>query len=143
LGIQGVTQRDGFWLGFSDYCSLPDQIIRLLLNKINGVSDPIPTAVKRMPFEIKKKFFPLFLNLQNFTGFSHILEEVGDCNTRCPSIPKPTFYRETEQGRNQLNCHDLVNYGTAELEFHNLWYDLNKAKYCSPPALPHIDRGLL
>ena len=68
-GLPGVTVREWFWLGFGEECSVTDQIVRLLLNKAKGVADPIPTALKRMPDEIIQKYYPMFLNLQNFTGF--------------------------------------------------------------------------
>ena len=112
--------------------------VRQYLNWANGVSDPIPTAVNRMPFEIKKKYFPLFLN-QNFTGFSHMLEEVGECNARCLPIVKPTFVKETENGRRQLKAYAFDNgldlskiFIAGEQTYYKLWLDLNKAKYCLP-----------
>ena len=138
-GVPSVRVIESFWFGFGDYCSLSDQIVRLLLNRINGVSDPIPTAVKRMPFEIKQKYFPYFLNLQNFTGLSHILEEVGDCNTKCLPIPKPTTSRDNENGRRQYYAFAYDNgvdvgyaYEQAEQVYYQFWYDLNKINYCCP-----------
>ena len=68
-GVPGITVREWFWLGFGDQCSLTDQIVLLLLNKAKGLADPISTAVKQMPDEIVKKYYPYFLNMQNFTGF--------------------------------------------------------------------------
>ena len=139
-GLPGVTVREGFWLGFGNQCSITDQIVRLLLNRIKGVADPIPTAVKRMPVEIKQKYYPMFLNLQNFTGFSHFLEEVGECNPRCLPIVKPTFIEMTENGRQHFlsvfeydGGFDLgTGFIQAEQNFVELWRDLNRVRYCSP-----------
>ena len=92
-----------------------------------------------MPDYIKQKHFPYFINLQNFTGFSHFLEEVGECNPRCLPIVKPTFLEETENGRRQLRAYaydgglDLGDaFILAELTYLDLWRDLNREGYCSP-----------
>ena len=138
-GLPGVTAREWFWLGFGEFCSISDQIVRLLLNRINGVSDPIPTAVKRMPDEIKQKYYPMFLNLQNFSGFSHLFKEVGECDPRCLPIVKPTFLEETENGRRQLEAYaydagldQSTGFQLSEQVYLDMWRDLNRVGYCSP-----------
>ena len=138
-GLPGVTVREWFWLGFGEQCSLTDQVVRLLLNKAKGVANPIPTAVKRMPDYIKQKYYPYYQNLSNFNGFSDFHEEVGECNPRCLPIVKPTFAKESEQGRRQINIHFYDNgydLGTAfllaEKIFYDLWRDMNRVGYCSP-----------
>ena len=139
FGCPHVSIREWFWVGFGEYCTIPDQMIRIFLNKAKGVKDYIPTAVRRIPIDIKQKYFPYFLDVREFSGFSHILEEVGECNARCLPIVKPTFLRETETGRRQFADFEYekgVDFGTAyllaEQQYYKLWSDLNKAKYCCP-----------
>ena len=137
-GAPWVTIRETFWIGFGDYCYIPDQLVRPINNVMKGLKDPIPTSVQRLPQWVIAKHFPAF-HSGNFSGLSHTLEEVGDCNTRCLPLPKPTFMRDTEQGKRQFEVFRFVN-GldiTSKVEFfehrmNQLWTDLNGPGYCSP-----------
>ena len=137
-GIPSVTIKELFWMGFGDLCYVQDQLVRPISNLWKGLKDPIPTAVKRLPQWIIEKYYPVF-NAGNFTGVSHTLEEVGDCNTRCFPIPRPTLMRETEQGKNQFEAYVLdlgMDQGStvelSERKYYGLWSELSRAQYCSP-----------
>ena len=137
-GVPWVTVRETFWVGFGDYCSIPDQLVRPINNLIKGMRDPIPTAAKRLPKHILEKYFPVF-NSGKFSALSHTLEEVGECNTECRPLPEPTWMRNTEQGKRQfeaLSFDEGLNL-TSDVEFiesvyKKMWFDLNGSGYCSP-----------
>ena len=138
-GAPGVTIRETFWIGFGDYCYISDQLVRPINNLMKGIRDPIPTAAKRLPKWITKKYFPNFRTLGNFSALSHTFEEVGECNAKCLPLPKPTFMRETEIGRRQFEVYAFdegLDEGAGidfyERRLYRLWSDLNKAKSCSP-----------
>ena len=137
-GFPSITIRELFWVGFGDLCSIPDQFVRPINNLWKGLKDPVPTAAKRFPKWITSKYFPVF-NSGNYTGLSHTLEEVGECNTRCLPIPRPTFMRETEQGRLQYEAYRFdgnfdftLPINLAEFKLSELWANLRLSGYCSP-----------
>ena len=136
-GVPGVTTREMFWVGFEELCGIPDQLVRPINNLMKGIRDPIPMAVKRLSHSIIEKYFPAFLS-GNFSGILHTFEDVGECNTKCLPLPKPTFMRETEIGRRQFEAFAFdVGLNEAiidsfERQYYRLWADLNRSKYCSP-----------
>lgn len=136
-GVPQVSIKETFWIGFGDYCSIPDQLVRPINNLMKGLSDPVPTALKRLPKSFVNKYFPALR--ENSSYLLHMFEEVGDCNQECRPIPKPTFMVETENGRRQIRGYEYdngVDLGSdvfiAEKLFYNFWQDLTNAKYCSP-----------
>ena len=137
-GVPWVTIREVFWIGFGDYCYIPDQLVRPINNLMKGIRDPIPTAAKRLPKWILEKYFPAF-NSGNFSALSHTLEEVGECNTEWGTLPEPTWMRNTEQGRRQFEAFrfdegiDLSpDIEMIEGVYKKMWFDLNQSGYCSP-----------
>ena len=98
----------------------------------------MPTAAKRLPQWIADKYFPKIYS-NNFSGVSHTLEEVGECNAKCLALPKPTFLIETENGRRQLQAYRYdegtdsgSTFELMEQKLYKLWLDLNRSGYCSP-----------
>lgn len=139
-GFPSVRVVETFWIGFGDYCSVLDQFIKplskLWLNQ--STPDPIPTAIRRLPTKLFEQYFPYFLQ-RNYTSLSHTLEEVGDCNTQCRPLIKPTFMKETEAGRRQFEAYnydggeyDEAPFSLIEQQYYQMWLDLNAAGYCSP-----------
>ena len=132
-----VPVVDVFHVGFGELCSVTDQIVIAINQKIRNETT-VPLAVQRLPLSVKKQFFPKFVN-NKFDAFDHSFEEVGDCNRRCRPIPYFQRYDSTENGRRQLRrfAYDLnLKYDNIVIEsnkFHlNLITELNKSGYCSP-----------
>jgi len=137
-GVPAVTIRQMFWTGFGDLCSIPDALIKPILRVVRGQTDPVPRAIQRMQPWIIAKYYPGFLN-GNTSAFLHNFEDVGDCNTQCLPLPKPTFVVESAVGRAMLQTSGLNRgniFSTAEQHYYDLWYDLNRSGYCSPYVTP-------
>ena len=138
-GFPDVRIKELFWVGFGDACFIMDSMVKPINNLWKGITnEQAPTAVKRMPKSILDKWFPLFAK-GNFSGLFHSMPEVGNCNTKCLPIPRPTLMRETQQGRRLFQAYTydegldhskVVEKG--ENRYIQMWEDLNKSGYCSP-----------
>ena len=133
----GVPILETYHVGFGELCSVPDQVIAAINQKIRNET-VVPLAVRRLPKEIKQKYFPKFVQ-DNFDSFTHLFEEVGDCNKECRPIPHFQPYMSTENGRRQMRryAYDenlrqdwaLILSNSIHTKFIN---DLNESGYCSP-----------
>ena len=128
---------DTYHVGFGELCSIPDQIVIAINQKIRNETT-VPLAVRRLPPSVKKQFFPKFMT-NRFDAFDHMFEEVGECNKRCRPIPHFQRYVSTENGRRQLRryAYDLnipIDWVLIlSQEFHSIVLkELNKSGYCSP-----------
>ena len=76
-----VLVVNAYHVGFGELCSIPDQIVIAINQKISNKTT-VPLAVRRLPLSLRQQFFPKFMT-NRFDAFDHVFEEVGNCNRRC------------------------------------------------------------
>jgi hypothetical protein len=132
-------------IGFGDLCWVHDQHIKPINSLIKNEKIEVPIAIKRLPQNILKKFYPQFLSA-NYNIFTYVLPEVGDCNRnsmskRCRRMPLMQSFLSTANGRRQLS-HFKFDAGFdispavlfSETVYYYFMYEMSKSNYCSPYA---------
>jgi len=138
-----ISIIETFQIGFGDLCWVHDQHIKPINRLIKNEKSEVPTAIKRIPPLMMKRFYPKFYS-GNYTVFSYTLPEVGDCNRdsqrqRCKSMPVLQPFLYTANGRRQmrsflLDAHvDSATVATySESAYYDFMADMLKHQYCSP-----------
>lgn len=134
---EDVFVAELFQIGFGKMCSITDAIVIDILNVINNTIIPLPKSMKNLPRWIKLKYFPKFI-FDDYNGFDHVLEDLGDCNKKCKPIPHFKTFAETTQGLRQLKEFGLTTIpiwpviSLAQSAMNKVMDELYENGYCTP-----------